>query len=165
MDTEISERFLTAERERTLLIPQGHRDQRILRALASAGEAVRPLRGLYTRAAYWNRLSQHDRHRHMMRGYLDLVPNAVFTHVSAAVALGLSVSMKRLDHIHVATSRMTHSMSSEELVRHIVEGDAPEYAGGLRVTSKLRTVMDCTRSLPFAEGLAVADSDVRKLSL
>ncbi len=46
------------------------------------------------------------------------------------------------------------------MTRHRV--DLPDSDVEGRVTTPLRTVIDCSRTLPFPEGLAVADSALRR---
>lgn len=60
---------------------------------------------------------------------------------------------------HVTVASHGHGRSTPRAVVHFAPITAAEHAAG--VTSPVRTVLDCARTLPFHEGLAVADSALR----
>ena len=81
----------------------------------------------------------------------------VLSHESAAQHLGLDVVTIPLKP-HVTIGR-TKRKRSTKLACTLHWSDAPELDGA---TTPVRTVLDCARSLPFGEALAVADSALRK---
>lgn len=90
----------------------------------------------------------------------ELAPDAVFSHVTAAVLLGLPIWKIRTDRVHVSRSRPgggrmrpgTHVHATTMAAEDVVVID------GLRVTSPARTVVDLARTEPFEQAVAVADA-------
>jgi very-short-patch-repair endonuclease len=84
---------------------------------------------------------------------------ATVSHLSAAVHYGWK--MKWPPHeVWVTVPRKRRVRAAVDAVRiHWVDLTARERSAG--VTSPLRTVLDCSRVLPFDEGLAIADSALR----
>ncbi|TCC04942.1 DUF559 domain-containing protein [Kribbella soli] len=81
----------------------------------------------------------------------------VLSHESAAQHLGLDVvTMPLKPHVTVARRRRRRET---RLACTLHWSDVPELDGA---TTPLRTVLDCARSLPFCEALAVADSALGK---
>ena len=137
----------------------------LARRLARAeknGQVRRCVGNCYARPSYWGQLSPDARHLNTLRAMKAHKPNLVFTHTSAALVHGLTVSRARLAEVHVATAKKAHSRSHDWLKRHVIIRDTSVVVGGLRVTSFERTVYDCLLELPFDEALAVADSALRK---
>jgi very-short-patch-repair endonuclease len=84
-----------------------------------------------------------------------LAYDGVLSHMSAASALRLPLLVRPAKpHITVPVKRRPRS--GPPAVLHWAETTADERSQ--RITSLLRTVLDCLRVLPFAEGLAVADA-------
>ena len=82
----------------------------------------------------------------------------VLSHLSAAVDLGLSV-LVRPSQVDVTVGRGgTRRKQAGVVLHHVV---LPPEELRSRTTSPWRTVLDCAASLPFREGLAVADSALR----
>lgn len=82
----------------------------------------------------------------------------VVSHQSAAVLHGLDVLELPLT-THVTVPRGQHLRRSA-LECELHWADQVEIRGDL--TTEVQTVLDCARTLPFAEGLCVADSALRK---
>ncbi|MFG1816357.1 type IV toxin-antitoxin system AbiEi family antitoxin domain-containing protein [Kribbella sp. NPDC049174] len=81
----------------------------------------------------------------------------IVSHLSAAVLHGFSV-LDLPDKPHITVPRGQHRrLSPVDCELHWAD-DVPSDG---RLTGKLRTVLDCTRTLPFAAGLTVADSALR----
>ncbi len=82
----------------------------------------------------------------------------VLSHCTAAELLGLATLLPP-DRLHLT---VPHGAKVRELPRvsYHWRDLAPEEVDGVR-TSLVRTVLDCAASLPFAEGLALADSALR----
>jgi very-short-patch-repair endonuclease len=83
----------------------------------------------------------------------------VVSHLSAALELGLAVIHKPVA-VHVTVPRHAHRRAPTGVVLH--RSDLPPEERRRVATSPLRTVLDCAATLPFAEGLAVADSALRE---
>lgn len=84
-----------------------------------------------------------------------LAYDGVLSHVSAAKSLGLPLLLTPpKPHIIVPPNRRPHP--GPPVVLHWAETTSDERRN--RTTSLLRTVVDCSRILPFAEALAVADA-------
>jgi very-short-patch-repair endonuclease len=116
------------------------------KALASAvrrGEVTRLARGTYVLPG-----AATDR-------AAALAYNGVLSHLSAARVWGLPlIATPEKPHIIVPASRRPRK--GPPVVLHWSETTAEERRTG--VTSPLRTIADCSRLLPFGEGLAVADA-------
>ncbi|GGO71344.1 DUF559 domain-containing protein [Nocardioides deserti] len=82
----------------------------------------------------------------------------VVSHTSAALLHGWSVAT-RPDRPHVTVGRRRRSTGAARVHLHWADVTAEERTQG--ATSKDRTLLDCARSLPFADALAVADSALR----
>lgn len=80
----------------------------------------------------------------------------VLSHESAALHWGFSV-LNKPDRPHVTLPRNRHRRPSREPAT-LHWADVPAIDD---VTTPVRTVLDCARSLPFGEALAVADSALR----
>ena len=140
-------------------------DKNLRRALdrrVRAGTLVSPLPGLYARGQRWlHGLTPTQRALHVLGALHELHPTWRFCGPSAAVLQGLSVSHGLLGTIHLAVSPGSGVRSSEPYRRHVIPDEEATEAGGVPVTSLLRTTFDCMRWLDFREGLAVADSALR----
>ncbi len=78
----------------------------------------------------------------------------VVSHLSAALLHGLAV-VNRPDTVHVTVPRGQHRRSSDLACELHWADDVPAIDD---VTTVLPTVLDCARTLPFSEALAVTDS-------
>jgi hypothetical protein len=85
----------------------------------------------------------------------------VVSHLSAAALWGLAVPARHPHHVTVP--RDQSRAATHGCVVHRADLVAAEITvhDGVLVTTPLRTVLDCARSLPFGWGLAVADSALR----
>ncbi len=83
----------------------------------------------------------------------------VVSHDTAAVLLGLDVTHVADSHLTVARGRKVGHPGFQ--VHHSDVGEVRR-AGGLPVTSALRTVVDCARTLQLGDALIIADSALRK---
>jgi very-short-patch-repair endonuclease len=119
----------------------GNRDVR--RALAE-GRVRRISRGVYALPASLSAVATARSHR------------GVLSHESAALHWGFSV-LNKPDHPHVTIPRNRRRRPSREPVT-LHWADAPAIDD---VTTPVRTVLDCARTLPLGEALVVADSALR----
>lgn len=113
-----------------------------LRTAVELGELIRARRGLYVAPG----LSDEQVAAVEVRG--------VVSHQSAALLLGLAVAVEP-DRAHVTVPRHRHFVCVRAHV-HWANLEPDEVADG--VTTPVRTVIDCARTLPFAEALVIADS-------
>ena len=80
------------------------------------------------------------------------------SHTSAALHWGIAVA-RAPQRSQVTVSRTRSRVASRGIQVHW--SDVPPEDAGDHVTEPRRTVLDCARTLPFGEGLAVADSALR----
>lgn len=114
-----------------------------LKAAVERGEVERLARGIYG-------LPSLGHARLAAIGY-----DGVVSHTSAAVAWGLPVLVRpEKPHVTVPANRRPRAGRPAEL--HWAGVSRAERAA--RLTSLLRTVLDCARILPFGEALAIADA-------
>lgn len=94
----------------------------------------------------------------MLRGLGQLHEGWVFAGASAAVAHELSVSWRLLEPLEIAGAYGGRTFLDGRVRTRRVVGDRPVRANGVRATSLERTVLDCVRSMPLRDALAVIDS-------
>jgi hypothetical protein len=137
----------------------------MMRAVGSGRrEWTRVRRGRYVAADAVAGLSAEHRHLVQMHAQAAAVsPDAVFSHVSAAVAHGLPVDRSVLIQVHVTRDRRSGGRTRQPLALHAASLAADEVveASGLRVTAPARTVVDLARYLSFADAVAVGDAALR----
>lgn len=127
------------------------------------GGVIRVRRGLYARTSYWADLSPIERHLHVAHALAREHPDWVFCRMTAAMALGLSMTYARHDFeglpIEIAAPSEAHC-GERNGIRMLprLGSDTVWRASGLLVASPAQTVFDCVRCLPFDESLAMADS-------
>ena len=83
----------------------------------------------------------------------------VVSHVSAA-QLWFLETLRDPDRAHVTVPRRSRAAPGKGRALHWNDVDASDVRG--RVTSPVRTVIDCARTMPFADALAIADSALRR---
>lgn len=105
-------------------------------------QLVRPRPRLYARKTYWEKLGKSERERHIIRGLAALHPDWVFCQASAALMLGLPVSLRRLKKAHVIMPG-THSKAGIVLKCQSKVPRATAAAGIVQVTSLEDTIVDC----------------------
>jgi very-short-patch-repair endonuclease len=124
-----------------------HCTQHELRRALARGEVLQVGRGRYALP------EQHPSRE------LAAAAGGVLSHLSAAVHHGLAV-LHRPSLVHVTVPRDAHRACPPGVVLH--RADVPPDDRDRLATGVLRTVLDCAATLPFAEGLAVADSALRE---
>lgn len=89
-----------------------------------------------------------------------LTPGSTVSHLSAAVLLGLPVWGNPLDRIHVTRPIASGANRSAGVHVHAAaREDVPTMTvDGIAVTSPALTVVDVARSVPFEQGVVVADA-------
>ena len=157
----ISKALSQAESDDSCYAPITATDKRLLRRAYNEGSVVCPASGVYARQEYWETLSRESKELHKLRALSSVHPDWVFAGPSAALAHGLEVANRHLDHPCTATTRKSHAKSFKGFTHIIVTGDSPVKRNGVLVTSFVRTVYDCLRTFDFPSALAIADSVLR----
>ena len=126
---------------------------------AEKGELVCPLPRLYARSDYWRELAPDQWALHQMRGLARLRPQWVFAGSSAAVAHGLPVTYGLFKTLEVVSENGARRYCANKVRGLYVRGEEAKgiELGDLRVTEALRTALDCGRTLPFRDGVAIVD--------
>lgn len=124
---------------------------RELRSAVAAGLILRSARGRYASPL----ASEHRRAAHARK--------ATLSHLSAALAHGWKVCFPP-DRVWVTVPRNRRFRGTGDTLR-VRWGELTDAEVRAGVTAPLRTVLDCARTLPFAEAVAVADSALRALAV
>ena len=133
-------------------------DAHRLRNAVRAGYLISPGPQLYAIPMLWSELKPSEREAMRIRSLATLHPQWVFSHYSAAMVYGLSVSHALLGTIHLATKSKVRPRKDASVVRHLITSPGTTTVGNIRVTSLERTVFDCLRTCDFRSALAIADS-------
>ena len=94
---------------------------------------------------------------------LTLTGQAVFSHESAAVLLGIPILGRWPEQIHLIAERRSGGRSQRDVVRHCLGlADVPVVVvDGLAVTGPARTAFDIALTRSFVEAVVVADAVLR----
>ena len=141
------------------LLARGFTDGELRRRLRTR-ELVAVRRGSYLAA---DAVPQATDARHRLRvraARRAVAPDAVTSHVSAAVMHGLPVWNIPLDRVHVTRCRRAGARRRSALHVHAAPLDPDERTEvrGVVVTSPGRTVVDLARSVPFEQAVCIADA-------
>ena len=159
IDAELARLFEESERQRIWLVSRDERLSRTLRYRVKARTVVKPRRGMYARAEYWESLSAARRTLHTVRTLQRLHPDWIFCGPTAAVVHGLPVShhdqkvlciAREGAHGQTPAGIKRCSQPKERLERAVV-------VQGVRVTEMVPSAFDCARSMSFRRGLAIVD--------
>lgn len=129
--------------------------------LVRKGSLARPTSGVYADAAWWHDLNPLERHIWLAKALAQKHPEWVFCYTTAGAIWGLSLSYARLSTIHVAVPANSHRRNSNLVTFHRFASIDVDVRDGVKVTNCVRTALDCMRTLPFSNGLAVADAATR----
>ncbi|PXX65246.1 hypothetical protein DFR70_104308 [Nocardia tenerifensis] len=90
-------------------------------------------------------------------------PDAIISHVSAAVVHDLDLWAAPLGRVHLLRNRATGGRVTRQLVLHSMRITPEEIVlvGDRKVTSAARTVIDLARTLPFDQAVVLGDSALR----
>jgi hypothetical protein len=93
-----------------------------------------------------------------------VAPDAVISHVSAAVLHGLPVWGVPLDRVHVTRSRPTGARAGAKVVVHSapVPSRQVTYAAGMALTTPARTLVDLARRYSFESAVVALDAALRR---
>nr|WP_314144587.1 hypothetical protein [uncultured Rhodococcus sp.] len=133
-----------------------------------AWRRLRP--GRFVSRDEFDALPGEDKHRVIAEAVFDatIAPDAVVSHVSAAIFHGLDVWNADLSRVHITRNRARGGgRSSAVRAVHTSPYTDEEVAtfDGARVTGLARTVADCARSLPFETAVCIADFAARTRGL
>lgn len=131
-----------------------------IRTMTTTGWLRRVRRGIYERVnPSQGPRTPEDEHRTLIEAVLTRYPNAVLSHVSAAVLQGLPVPQASLGRVHVTRpAKYAGGKRMGGVYLHRVTEDVPtSELDGIRVTTMDRTVLDLARALQPTDGLAVTD--------
>jgi hypothetical protein len=121
--------------------------------------------GVYAVSSPWSDLSSQERHRRLCWVAGAREPDAVVSHVSAALAWELPNPRGEVPAVWLTVTglpRVNRAQSWVHLHRAAIPQRHRRELDGLRLTSPARTVVDCMRSLRPGDALAIADAAVRR---
>ena len=84
---------------------------------------------------------------------------------SAACLLGLEISWRHLNVVHVCSSTKPSARPGAHIQRHQIEPAGAIRRAGISVTPPIQTSTDCLLQTGFADGMPIADSAISKLGL
>ena len=130
--------------------------------VARAGTGVRLRRGVYSPGPLGDPVEDHL--TRVWAASETLTSGEVFSHVSAALLLGLSVpwsAARTPIHVTLAGPGGGNRRTTRHLHRAPLDDRHRSEVHGLPVTALARTVVDCARTLDFTAGVGVADQALR----
>ncbi|GAA4657097.1 type IV toxin-antitoxin system AbiEi family antitoxin domain-containing protein [Arthrobacter cryoconiti] len=153
---------------RTAQLREAGFGDRAIRRLLEQGILARLRYGCYVRAAWWNGLSLDARrlNRVLLHAFATLTSSAtgfVYSHTSAAILHGLFL-WNVDDFIHITQPKKPSSIGAgpdTRIHRSPLDDEDIVVIRRLRVTSLLRTVIDCALTLPYRQALIIADHALR----
>ena len=162
---QLIEQLLTqAEQEGRCLIPPSTAIRKaLLRRIGST--IVSPMPGLFARKTRWEELNRAQRHVEIVRVLALVHPDWTFCSYSAACLLGLEVSWRHLNVVHVCSATKPSARPGARVQRHQIEPTATVNQAGISITPPIQTVTDCLLLTGFADGMPIADSAISKLGL
>ena len=162
---QLIDQLLTqAEQEGRCLIPPSAAIRKaLLRRIGSA--IVSPMPGLFARKTRWEELNRAQRHVEIVRALAVAHPDWTFCSFSAACLLGLEVSWRHLNVVHVCSATKPSARPGARIQRHRTEPAGAIDQGGISITPSIQTVTDCLLQTGFADGMPIADSAISKLGL
>jgi len=141
----------------------GYNDDEIKR-LRRSGQWTSAARGAYFDNANAPKLSGAERHRLMVDTAVPrLSGEPVVSHLSAVVLHGLPLWRTHLNEVHVTRRAPAKAHRGSMVHSHLaaLEPDDVVLVDHRRVTSPTRTVVDVARTVPFEQGVIVADAALR----
>lgn len=162
---QLIDQLLTqAEQEGRCLIPPSTAIRKAL--LRRTGDTVvSPMPGLFARKTRWDELNRAQRHCEIIRALAIIHPDWTFCSFSAACLLGLEVSWRHLNVVHVCSSTKPSARPGAHIQRHQIEPAGAIRRAGISVTPPIQTATDCLLQTGFADGMPIADSAISKLGL
>ena len=163
-DQIIDQLLNQAEQEERCLIPPSTAIRKaLLRRIGST--VASPIPGLFARKTRWDELNRAQRHCEIIRALAIIHPDWTFCSFSAACLLGLEVSWRHLNVVHVCSATKPSARPGAHIQRHQIEPADTVHRAGILLTPPIQTVTDCLLQTGFADGMPIADSAISKLSL
>lgn len=130
-----------------------------VRAACTAGVLVRVRVDGYTSTRLWEQLDGAGRHRLRVQAAARRLRAPVFSHDSAAALWRLPRIGAWPEAVHVSVPHGVGNRSSAGVRRHATPGPVTHLVSvdGVRATGVARTVLDVSRTWPFASALVAAD--------
>lgn|GEM_PF-177540 len=163
-DQLIDQLLTQAEQEGRCLIPPSAAIRKAL-LRRTGGTVVSPIPGLFARKTRWDELNRAQRHCEIIRALAIIHPDWTFCSFSAACLLGLEVSWRHLNVVHVCSSTKPSARPGAHIQRHQIEPAGAIRRAGISVTPPIQTATDCLLQTGFADGMPIADSTISKLGL
>ena len=163
-DQLIDQLLTQAEQEGRCLIPPSTAIRKAL-LRRTGGTVVSPMPGLFARKTRWDELNRAQRHCEILRALAIIHPDWTFCSFSAACLLGLEVSWRHLNVVHVCSTTKPSARPGAHIQRHQIEPAGAKRRAGISVTPPIQTVTDCLLQTGFADGMPIADSAISKLVL
>ena len=136
-DTTIDQLLAQSEREGHCPITQNRSIQKALQR-RMGGSVVSPMRGMYVRKGHWSALDKTKRHREIVRALALKHPDWTFCTFSAACLMGLEVSWKHLDVIHVCSEVKPSAKPGVHIQRHLIHSQSDHLIEGVRYRNPKR---------------------------
>lgn len=163
-DQIIDQLLNQAEQEGRCLIPPSTAIRKaLLRRIGST--VASPMPGLFARKTRWDKLNRAQRHCEIIRALAIIHPDWTFCSFSAACLLGLEVSWRHLNVVHVCSATKPSARPGAHIQRHQTEPADTVRRAGISLTPPIQTVTDCLLQTGFADGMPIADSAISKLGL
>ena len=153
--------FAEARRERRCVVAPTSTEFKAIQRRVRSGAVVKPFRGLYAQADYWNALDRYERVRHIVRALARSHPGWVFCGPTAAVMHRLDCSYRLAWPLHVAVSPDAHYRNTRQMRYHVISAPEVVDADGVKVTGLARTLFDCAAALSLRYSLAPVDAALR----
>lgn len=150
-----------SERDRQCLWTRRSNGLKSLRRRVGDGSLIEVRPGLFVRSAYWDALGHRERIMHVLRTVTSKHPHWVLGGISAAAVWGLNETYIMHEHVHVMIDGHARTRDRGIYRFHHAANVTGEMRDGVLVTSLIRTVFDCIRTLPFPEALAICDAAMR----
>lgn len=163
-DQLIDQLLTQAEQEGRCLIPPSTAIRKAL-LRRTGGTVVSPMPGLFARKSRWKELNRAQRHCEILRALAVTHLDWTFCSFSAACLLGLEVSWRHLNVVHVCSATKPSARPGAHIQRHQIEPAGAIRRAGISVTPPIQTATDCLLQTGFADGMPIADSAISKLGL
>lgn len=163
-DHLIDQLLTQAEQEGRCLIPPSTAIRKAL--LRRMGVTVAsPMPGLFARKTRWDELNRAQRHCEIIRALAIIHPDWTFCSFSAACLLGLEVSWRYLNVVHVCSATKPSARPGAYIQRHQIKPAGAVNQNGVSMTPPIQTATDCLLQTGFTDGMPIADSAISKLGL
>ena len=137
---------------------------RVVERAVRNGGVRRLTRGVFVAESVWRQASRRDRHLLLVDAAVRRQPRAVVSHHSAALLHCLPTPWHLPDWVALTTDGSARTATPRTLLRlepARLPPDQIDDRAGLAVTNVARTVIDCLRELPPADGVAIGDAALR----